>query len=159
MSAAILEITETGLSEALLKVEGIADAPKGELMEGIARLVQEQTRHRIETEKTTPEGAAWKANWKGSSILYESGALSRSIDYRASEDSAEVGSGLIYARIHQEGGVIRAKSAKALVFQMGNHLVQVQNVTMPARPYLGLSADNQREIIETTEDWMERLVQ
>lgn len=154
-----LQITETGLAEALLLIEGIEHALTDELMEGIARLVQEQTRRRIEQEKTTPEGAAWKANWKGSSILYESGALSRSIDYDVSSDSAEVGSGLVYARIHQEGGVIVPKSAKALAFQMGNRFVQVQSVTIPARTYLGLSASNQRDVIEAAEDWLGRLVQ
>jgi len=157
--SAILELSETGLSEALLMVEGIEKAPKGELMEGIARLVQEQTRHRIEVEKTTPEGEAWKENWKGSSILYESGALTHSIDYVAGEEMAEVGSGLVYARVHQEGGTIRPKSARALFFHMGNHLVQVQSVTIPARRYLGLSADNQSEIVKAAEDFVGRLVQ
>lgn len=159
MSGVSMEVTETGFSEALLKLDGIADAPKGELMEGIGRLVQEQTRRRIEEEKTSPAGAAWKDNWRGSDILRESGALSRSIDYAPSEDSVEVGTGIVYGRIHQEGGVISAKNARALFFQMGNRFVQVKSVTMPARPYLGLSAANQVDVIKAAEDWLERLVQ
>jgi phage virion morphogenesis protein len=159
MSGVALEITETGLTEALLTIDGIAEAPTGELMEGIGRLVQEQTRRRIEQEKTSPAGAAWQPNRAGTSILFQSGALSRSIDYAAGEDSVQVGSGLVYARIHQDGGTIRPKNAKALVFQMGNQLVFARSVDIPARPYLGLSADNQNEVVEAAEDWLERLVQ
>ena len=154
-----LELTETGLSEALLKIEGLASAPRAELMEGIGRLVQEQTRRRIEEEKTSPAGARWKANRAGTSTLYASGALSRSVDYIASEESVQVGSGIVYARIHQQGGTIRPKKGKALAFRAGNRMVFARLVNIPARPWLGLSADNQREIVETAEDWLERLVQ
>lgn len=159
MSGVVFEVKETGLHEALLKLDGIAHAPKHELAEGIGRLVQEQTRRRIGEEKTSPEGAAWKTNARGSSILYESGALSRSIDYIATPTSVQVGSGLVYARIHQQGGQIAAKNASSLAFMIGNRLIQVKSVTMPRRPYLGLSAPNQNEIVEAAEDWMRRLVQ
>ena len=159
MSGVALEIVETGLSEALLKIEGIADAPRQELMEGIGRLVQEQTRRRIEEEKTSPAGAAWKPNRAGTSTLYQSGALSRSIDYIAGDDSVQVGSGLVYARPHQEGATIRPKNGKALVFRAGNRLVFARSVTLPARTFVGLSADNQNDVVEAAEDWLERLVQ
>lgn len=159
MSAVVFEVKETGLQEALLKIDGIANAPKHELAEGIGRLVQEQTRRRIEQEKTTPDGAGWRPNIAGTSILYQSGALARSIDYIATPESVQVGSGLIYARIHQQGGTIRAKNAGSLAFMIGNRLIQVRSVTMPARRYLGLSADNQNDVVEAAEDWLSRLVQ
>lgn len=158
-----LEIFETGLEEALLKIDGIANAPTGELMEGIGRLVQGQTRRRITSEKTAPDGSAWKANRAGTSTLYQSGALADSIDYRASPGSVIVGTGLIYARIHQEGGVITPKNGGALKFWWVSggftNFAIVKSVTMPRRQYIGLSADNQNEIVEATEDWLARLVQ
>jgi phage gpG-like protein len=133
------------------------------LAEGIGRLVQGQTRRRIENEKTAPDGAPWKRNYGGTSILFASGALSRSIDYIAGPASIIVGSGLVYARIHQEGGTIKPKNGEALKFwwQSGGfvNFAVVKQVTMPARPYLGLSADNQDEIIQATEDWLFSLVQ
>jgi phage gpG-like protein len=159
MAGVALEIVETGLTEAILKIEGIADAPRGELMEGIGRLVQGQTRRRIETEKTSPAGAAWKPNRAGTSILYRSGALARSIDYAAADDSVQVGSALVYAGVHQGGAVIVPKTATRLVFHAGGRLVFAMKVTIPARPFVGLSADNQNEIVETAEEWLERLVQ
>jgi len=157
------EVLTKGLDEALLAIEGIANAPTGDLMEGIGRLVQGQTRRRITSEKTSPGGAAWQANRARTSTLYKSGALSDSIDYQASAASVLVGSGLVYSRIHQYGGVIKPKNGSALKFWWVSggftNFAIVKSVTMPARPYLGLSADNQNEIVETTEDWLSRLVQ
>ncbi|UGQ20399.1 phage virion morphogenesis protein [Brucella anthropi] len=159
MSGVALEIRETGLEAALSLVDGIAHAPRQELSEGIGRLVQEQTRQRIEEEKRSPEGAAWKPNITRTNILYRTGALSRSIDYVATPDSVMIGSALVYARIHQLGGTIRPKTAKALAFMIGNMMRLVQSVTIPARRYLGLSPANQTEIVEAAEDWLKRLVQ
>ncbi len=154
-----LEIMTTGLDEALLKIDGLAEAPRFELMEGIGRLVQEQTRRRIEEEKNAPDGSAWRPNIAGTSLLYASGALSRSIDYAAANDSVQVGTGLRYAGIHQGGGEIVPKDARALVFPMGNRLVFSQRVRIPARPYVGLSAANQTDVVEAAEDWVARLLQ
>ncbi|MRN67857.1 phage virion morphogenesis protein [Brucella sp. 10RB9213] len=159
MSGVALEIRETGLEAALSLVEGVAHAPRQELSEGIGRLVQEQTRQRIEDEKRSPEGSAWKPNITRTSILYRTGALSRSIDYVATPDSVMIGSALVYARIHQLGGTIRPKTAKALAFMIGNMMRLVQSVTIPARRYLGLSPANQTDIVEAAEDWLKRLVQ
>lgn len=162
MSAA-LEVFETGLQEAILKIDRVGEAPTGELMEGIGRLVQEQTRRRITDEKTAPDGSAWKANRAGTSILHASGALAASIDYIASTGSVIVGSGLVYARIHQEGGVIKPVNGQALKFWWVSsgfvNFVVARSVTIPRRQYLGLSADNQNETVEATEDWLSRLLQ
>lgn len=122
--------------------------PAAELMEGIARMVQEQTRRRIEGEKTAPSGAAWKPNRAGTSTLYRSGELKRSIDYAVSGTTAIVGSGLVYAGIHQNGGTITPKKAKRLVFRVGNKTVFARKVTIPARPYLGLSTENAEDVID-----------
>lgn len=154
-----LEIVDQGLEDALLKIEGIQSAPRDELMDGIGRLIQESTRDRIENTKTAPDGTAWQANIAGTSILFSSGALSRSIDYIAANDNVIVGSGLIYARIHQNGGKIVPRNAKALFFSIGNNLVQVQSVTMPARTYLGLSSEDRRDIVEAAEDWLGSMLQ
>lgn len=153
------EVTEQGLSQALLKIEGLANAPTEELADGIGRLVQESTRNRIRSSKTSPSGAPWKANRAGTSTLYRSGALERSIDYVASADSVFVGSGLVYARIHQAGGKIVPKTAKALAFMAGGRLVFARSVTLPPRPFLGLSAQDQTDIVRAAEDWIARRLQ
>jgi phage gpG-like protein len=65
-----------------------------------------------------------------------------------------VGSGLVYARIQQEGGTIVPRDAKALAFPMGNGMAFAQSVTLPARPYLGVSNDNKQEIIDAAVDFI-----
>lgn len=99
------------------------------------------------------------ANRAGTSTLLDSGALANSIDYVvAGDDHAIIGTGLVYARIHQEGGEIRAKNGKALAFQIGNKLVFAQKVTIPARPFLGVSAEDETELEETTLDFLARIL-
>lgn len=161
MSGIVTELV--GYEEAILTLDGIENAPLGELNEGIGRLVQGQIRHRIEVEKTEPDGAPWVRNNQGTSILFASGALSRSIDYIADATTIMIGSGLVYARIHQLGGIIKPKNGSALKFWWVSggfvNFAVVKQVEMPARPYLGMSVANQNEMVETTEDWLSRLVQ
>ncbi len=128
------------------------------LLSGIARLLQQQTRRRIEDDKTGPDGKAWQPNWSGTSILYRTGALSRSIDYAVTGDQIVLGSGLIYATPHQFGAVIRPVKAKALVFQVGNGLRALKKVTLPPRPFVGVSAGDASEIVEATADFLRRLL-
>lgn len=70
-----------------------------------------------------------------------SGRLRASITSRVKIEGDRVtgvlGSNVIYARIHELGGIIRARNAKALVFKIpGVGWRQAQSVTIPARPYL-----------------------
>mgnify|MGYP003666670622 FL=1 len=159
MSGVAVEIVDRELNAALQALDGIANAPRQELADGLGRLVQEQTRRRIEIDKTSPDGEGWKPNYAGTSILYKSGALAGSIDYVADDDSVIVGSGLVYARIHQLGGKIVPKNGNALVFAIGNSLVSVKSVTMPARPYFGLSSENRADVLDAAADWLEGLLQ
>ncbi|PIT69719.1 phage virion morphogenesis protein [Bartonella tribocorum] len=156
-----IEIKETGLEAALSFLQKRAHAPMGTLAQGVGRLIQESTRRRIQSEKTSPQGEKWKNNHARTSILFASGALSRSIDMKASPEKVMVGSGLVYARIHQLGGVIRPKNGKTLRFFLKSSKAQrfvcVHQVTMPARPYLGLSEQNKVEIVKAAEDWLERV--
>jgi len=154
-----IQVDIDALNAALARVEGIADAPLAELADGIGRLVQEQTRRRIEDEKTSPDGAPWPPNREGTPILYRTGALSRSVDYVASASGVTVGSGIVYAGVHQAGATIRPRNARALAFRLGDRLVFAKSVTIPARPWLGLSADNREEIVAATEDWLGGLLQ
>lgn len=143
-----------------MRVEGIESVDQalarldplsaGELLNGLGRMIQEQTRRRIGEEKTAPSGEAWKRNRAGTSILFQSGALARSIDYAVQGESVTVGSGMIYAAIHQFGGTITPKKAKRLVFRIGNRTIFARKVTIPARPYLGISGENAEDILDAT---------
>lgn len=139
----------------LNKIETVINASHYELYDNLGRLVQGQHRRRIAEEKTTPEGDAWEDNQSGTSILYRSTDLEQSIDYAIGADFIEVGSPLIYAGVHQFGAVITPKHKKALRFPINGQYVFSTKVTIPARPWLGLSDDNREEIIESVHDWVE----
>lgn len=128
------------------------------LLESLARLIREQTVDRLTAGGPAPDGSAWKPNQEGRApILHRTGALARSIDYTTSGMQAIVGSGLVYARIHQQGGVITPKAAKRLAFRVGGKLVLARKVTMPARPYLGISGSDRTELVAAAVTYIRRL--
>ena len=155
-------VTIEGLDFARAKLSTLSRLEFHELMDGLARMGQQQTQRRIEEEKTSPEGVPWKANIAGTPILFQAGALYRSVDHAASATQAMWGvpaepvGGRPYARIHQFGGVITPKAARSLVFTLGGRTVRAKKVTMPARPYLGVSAQNGRDLEQAAARFIER---
>ncbi|WP_428527152.1 phage virion morphogenesis protein [Roseibium sp.] len=129
------------------------------LLDPIGALVTSQTQRRIDVEKSSPDGAPWEPNREGSETLVESGALRDTIDYEVTGMAVEVGSPLIYAAVHQMGATIVSKEAKALVFTVGGKTVFAQKVTIPPRPYLGLSPVNRMEIENLVDTIIRSLVQ
>lgn len=154
MSIAV-EIVEQGLQDAMARIQALADpATRLKLMQSVGQEVQDQTYYRIKTEKTAPDGTAWPTNRRGTSILFATGQLAESIDYRATMDEVHVGSALPYARIHQFGGTIKPRSKEALAFMSAGNGYVVRSVYIPPRPYLGLSAQNAADIEEMIADFV-----
>ncbi|WP_287128767.1 phage virion morphogenesis protein [Candidatus Cyanaurora vandensis] len=114
-----------------------------------------------------PLSIAYLKSKKGPKTLTESRALRRSITYRAEEDGVSIGTNLIYGAIHQLGGTIqRQASTRELLFRVNQRTdrsrfakrkkanfaqtVQVgaYSIKMPARPFLGVSTEDCRRILE-----------
>ena len=124
-----------------------------ELMTAIGALGESQTRRRITDEKTSPEGEAWKPNLRDGDILVESGQhLLASVAFTASGDEAEWGAAWEHAHVHQYGATIKPKDAKMLAFSIGGAKAFTKEVTIPARPFVGLSSGNEQEIIDLVTD-------
>jgi len=91
---------------------------------------------------TAPDGTPWKRSYRaeseGGQTLVDTGTLRRSITAAATDVDLVIGTNLRYARIHQFGGTIRAKTAKALRFQIGGRWFTRKSVKIPARPFLPL---------------------
>lgn len=126
-----------------------ADDPT-DIMRGIATIGESSTRERFATE-TGPDGEQWAPSLRqqieGGQTLTKDGHLGDSITSDYSRERAAWGTNRIYGGIHQKGGVIRAKSARALEFTLANGaVVVVQSVRIPARPYLGISDDDAADI-------------
>lgn len=119
--------------------------------------------HRRFLAQVSPEGAGWapvhpsyRPLKRNSRILTESGRLAGSINPQASKDHVVVGTNVIYAAIHQFGGTIEPKSASHLVFRLASGVVLANSVTLPARPFLGISADDEEMIGDEVEDFVQR---
>ncbi len=118
------------------------------LLEALGAEVESQTRRRIASEKSAPDGAPWP-EWSeayastrhgGQSLLQADGGLLDSIQSLVSGDLAEVGSNLVYAAIQQFGGLPSMSPGPAAV---------------QAREWLGISADNESDLHAVLGRWVE----
>ena len=135
-------------------VDGISNFDRAKLLSMIGALGESQTRRRIEDEKTAPDGSAWPPNAEGTPILHRTGQhLLNSISWIPGDDSVEWGAGWEFAHIHQHGATITPKTAGRLAFSVGGRQVFAKRVRIPARPFLGISADNATEILELVTDF------
>lgn len=121
-------------------------ADPSDLARDIAALGKASTAERFRTQ-VGPDGSPWKPSLRvqlhGGRTLTKDGHLAGSLSARHGRDFAEWGVNRIYAAIHQFGGVIRPKTAAALRFRLANGAFAVaKSINMPARPFLGLSADD-----------------
>lgn len=114
----------------------------------IGALIEDQTKLRIADEKTAPDGSPWPA-WSEAyaetrkphhSLLVDQGnpGLLESITNYTTGMQAVVGTNLVYGRVHQFGS---------------------EDGALPARQYLGLSADNRTAIEELVAGRVEELLQ
>ncbi|WP_298173935.1 phage virion morphogenesis protein [Novosphingobium sp.] len=128
------------------------------LMQGFGLYLESATIDRFENERG-PDGQRWKpslrARQQGGKTLTDRPQLRSSITSQAGPDSVEVGTNKIYGGIHQFGGTIRAKNAEYLTFRLpgGLGVRRVKSVTMPARPFLGLSSEDENELLALTADY------
>ena len=122
------------------------------VMRDLAAYGEASTRERFHTE-TGPDGQPWKkslrAQISGGKTLTMSGHLGDSITSDAGRDWAAWGTNMLYARIHQLGGVIKPKvPGGKLRFRLaGGGFRSVSQVTMPARPYLGVNQADEAEML------------
>lgn len=131
---------------------------RAKLNRGLAAEMLTRTRHRFDT-RTTPEGKKW------SSSLVDTGRLRQTLDTAADERVAKVGSNLVYAAIHQFGGVIpahrvSARDKKSLSFTVNGRQICVKSVMIPpvaikANPYLGISEKDEEALAEIVETYVE----
>jgi len=125
----------------------------------------EGTHQRFER-AVSPEGTGWAALSsgyatikKGPGILRGSamrGGLMGSITMQAGSDHVAVGTNKVYAAIHQFGGTITAKNPKGLFFFTGDGAARPKSVTLPARPYLGISSEDEEATLDVIEGAIKR---
>lgn len=168
MSGVTLEaVVSAGTTRRAFRRLAAVTADTGPVMRAIGVALVEETHTRFER-AVTPEGAAWRpllpayeSMKRGPGILRESGmrgGLMGSITFRAGRDSVEVGTNKVHAAVHQFGATIRPVRAERLVFALASGVVKAESVTIPARPYLGIGPQDERAILDTLEDALDRAV-
>jgi phage gpG-like protein len=160
MPGVSITIDLTGIDQALTAlshlVSGVGDEA---MMSAIGAIGESQTRRRIQSEKTGPDGQPWPPNRESTSILLKSGQhLLGSIAWTASATHAEWGASWEFAHVHQFGATIVPKNAKQLSFMLGGRRVNAKKVTIPPRPFIGLSEDNARQLLQTVTDHFGKLL-
>jgi len=135
-----IEYDDVALQRALGRLMDVADD-----LEPLWRDIGEYLLQSIDARfdaQVDPEGTPWaplapstRRRKRGSKILTERGHL-RDIAYQVHPDGLDVGTNMIYGAIQQLGG------------QAGG------GVEIPARPYLGLSADDVDEIEALVADFV-----
>lgn len=152
------------------------------LLEQIAFLGETSTRARFRSQ-TGPDGTRWKPSQRvlehGGKTLTKDGHLGDSITSSATKREARWGTNRIYAAIHQFGGKIDipARSQQAYFRQdgksglVGNRFVKKRrsnfaqwvtigaySIQMPERPFLGLSTDDEQDILDLVSNFLSNLV-
>lgn len=165
MSGAAITIETGPVIDALSRLLAAA----GDLspaLKNIGEYEAQSTKDRI-AQGVTPDGnpfsplnPLYAANEKkGPGILRgDTGRLAEIVYQLAGADSVEVGNDVVYGAVHQFGGIIKAKNGPALIFSLGGHKVAVKSVTIPARPYLGISKEDETEILAIIADHLDASV-
>lgn len=143
---------QQSLRDAAAKVEDLTG-----LMDRIGAHLVASTQLRFE-DQASPVGVPWARSRRAASVggqtLVDTGRLRASITHRAARNAVEVGTNVRYAGTHQFGATIVAKTPKGLRFRIGNAWITKRQVTIPARPFLGLDAADREAIPAITAFWL-----
>lgn len=137
-------------------------AQTSELMEGIGHYVVQATQLNFDNEQT-PDGEPWEPSYRaknnrGKTLTGDTERLRDSYTHNVLSDTqVEIGSNMLYAAIHHDGGTITGKDGN-LKFKIGNQWINKKSVEMPARPALGINADDEDEIQALTTDFLQDLL-
>lgn len=151
-----VKVQDAEVKAALGRAAAAAEDMTG-LMDRLGAALVASTQLRFD-EQVSPAGVPWTRSLRAASVggktLLDRGRLRASITHRPARDRVEVGTNVRYAAVHQLGATITAKTPKGLRFRIGNAWVTKRQVTIPARPFLGLDEFDREEIVALTTDWM-----
>lgn len=147
MAGLTTSLTTLGLDETIRRLSRIEGFAMAELADDAGAILESSTRERFDT-KVAPDGTPWvpwseayddtREDWH--SLLVEEGDLRDSIASYSSGTEVEVGSNLIYAAHQHFGGD-----------EIGSGI--------PARPYLGLSDQDETDLRDLVTGTLEGFLQ
>lgn len=155
MAGAAISVTSEGLAAALaaLAAAGAFAEDLTPAHDEIGAAMVTSTQMRFEAQ-AGPGASPWppslRALLEGGVTLTKSGRLAQSITHQADASGVEWGTDVVYAGVHQFGATIKPVDAAALRFKLPGALGwrSAKSVTIPARSFLGVDADDEAEILE-----------
>lgn len=165
MTGVRVTVDDRELQDALRALARLGRDPSGPMKAVGVRMVA-TTRNRLR-QGITPQGSAFaplnpdyaRTAGRGGILrrLGMGGGLMGSIVSEAEGGTrVRIGTNKVYSAIHQFGGTIRPRGAGAMRFRLGERWVFAKSVTIPARPYLGISAEDREEILDVFGAFMQR---
>lgn len=145
MAGVQVELTLQGIEGATQALARLAATDLEDLAFNVGALLESSTKERIATEKAAPDGTPWTPwteaydetrNHDTHSLLVQDNHLLTANQNYTTGTTVRVGNNLVYGAIHQMGGEITNAFGRGI------------KVTMPARPYLGLSDADRRAITD-----------
>lgn len=171
----MFRIAVVGAQELTARLRGMAQGMKAAVRKA---LTKSAVAVKGEAQLTVYKGHGAGHLYKGGRTPGRAGSggdLRRSITHEVHDDYAEVGTNLVYARVHELGATIKAKkgpylwfwvadtqvetpavtrsgrvSASPTVKRSGWHLVHVKQVVIPPRPFLGPALRAKQAFIRET---------
>lgn len=161
MTGIRIKVDDSAILAALRRIEQQDGGLVVASLKVIGQAMLKSTRKRFD-DQVDPAGHPWKAlnptyaaGKRGTRILQESGmagGLLGSITTQVTGTTLQIGTNKVYGAIHQFGGTIMPRSYPALVFKLDGKLHFARKVTIPARPFLGISEDDRRLIPKLVDD-------
>lgn len=116
-----------------------------------------------------PDGTAWpksaRVKAEGGQTLVQRRRLERSITYKVSPGQVDIGTNDRRAEVHQLGKTIKPRRKKALTFKVRAkagrkkwQFVTVKQVKMPARPFIGLSREDEQTVSTIIADHLKEAI-
>jgi phage gpG-like protein len=175
LALAIEVHTQLGQARAALRqVRYIAEHPRP-LLEIAGQLLEDNWRDRFRTGRG-PNGVPWKPSGRtvqgglpqgkrvgpsqGGRTLVNKGGLVSSLTHIAEDTRVQIGiiaktTSAKFGYVHQFGATITPKRAQYLVFRAPDgHTVFAKQVTIPARPFIGI---DEQDRVDLAEAWSEHV--
>lgn len=157
------DIRLEGDTQAMLhRIRSFSEIDRRSINAALAEGVRESTLERFRQSKGL-DGRRWKTSKRaileGGKTLVKTAQLRNSIHARSDASGFAVGTNVKHAATHQfgePGRTIRARRKKALRFKIGGKWISKKQVrvTIPARPFLGLSDEDMQEMKSTVEEFI-----
>lgn len=169
------------MAEVRAMLDRLGQQGTDDLMPRLGEYLLKSTQRRFKDQKA-PDGTPWaklspayarRKKYNSDKVLTLRGYLRRGVRYQVTGPAeVEVGSNSEYAAIHQLGGTIEIKARQATVryrsvagrvlFASKKHkrvterqvTIPAHQVTIDARPFLGVSAEDEKNIQKIAADWL-----